>query len=47
MLNMVVLPAPFGPISPTISFSSIVRLKSETAFNPPNSIDKFFAFNIN
>src|ERR1051325_952007 len=35
MLKIVVLPAPFGPIRPTSSCCSIVRLKSATAVRPP------------
>src|SRR3954452_24612747 len=34
-LNAVVLPAPFGPIMPTISHSSTVRLIPSTAVRPP------------
>src|SRR4029077_15527005 len=43
MLKIVVLPAPFGPISPTSSCGSMVRLKSETAVSPPNRIVTCFA----
>jgi hypothetical protein len=35
MLNKVVLPAPLGPMSPTISPSWTAREKSSTATNPP------------
>src|SRR5689334_10664983 len=35
MLNRVVLPAPFGPISPTIAPSGIVRSTWLTATRPP------------
>ena len=35
-LKAVVLPAPFGPIRPTISFFPISMLSSETAVRPPN-----------
>src|SRR5437764_13240191 len=35
-LNAVVLPAPFGPISPTISHSFTCRLSPSTAVSPPN-----------
>src|SRR3954469_12847057 len=34
-LNAVVLPAPLGPISPTISHSSTRRLSPSTATRPP------------
>src|SRR5438270_12790058 len=34
-LNAVVLPAPFGPIRPTISHSSTVRLSPSIAVRPP------------
>src|SRR5437764_9020778 len=38
-LKHVVLPAPFGPISPTISNSSTSRLTSSKAWSPPKRID--------
>src|SRR5262245_35534853 len=38
MLNSVVLPAPFGPITLTISPSSTCRSSSETTRSPPKSI---------
>src|SRR6058998_515741 len=34
-LNAVVLPAPLGPIRPTISHSSTFRLRPSTAVRPP------------
>src|SRR3954451_7791320 len=34
-LNAVVLPAPFGPINPTISHSSTFRFKPSIAVRPP------------
>src|SRR4051794_9395470 len=34
-LNAVVLPAPFGPISPTISHSSTLRFRLSMAVRPP------------
>ena len=37
-LNTVDLPAPFGPISPTISPSRTSMSKSLTAFRPPNCL---------
>src|SRR5438046_2065837 len=37
-LNAVVLPAPLGPISPTISHSSTLRLSPSMAVRPPNLI---------
>ncbi len=43
MLKIVVLPAPLGPMSPTNSCGSSVRLKSETAVRPPNRIVTFLA----
>src|SRR5690606_8635804 len=36
VLNIVVLPAPFGPMSPVMRPSSMVRLTSSTAVLPPN-----------
>src|SRR5437899_10828471 len=38
MLKIVVFPAPFGPINPTSSCGSTVRLKSATAVRPPKRI---------
>src|SRR5689334_8864337 len=38
MLNKVVFPAPFGPISPTSSCSPICKLTFLTATKPPNLI---------
>jgi hypothetical protein len=35
MLKQVVLPAPFGPMRPTISPSSIWKERSSTAVRPP------------
>ena len=35
MLKIVVLPAPFGPISPTSSPGWIAKLNSDTAVRPP------------
>src|SRR5258708_7597304 len=37
-LKLVVLPAPFGPISATVSFSCTVKLTSWTARSPPNRL---------
>src|SRR5580693_5042783 len=37
-LKLVVLPAPFGPISATVSFSATEKLKSCTARKPPNRL---------
>src|ERR1700730_10922254 len=37
-LKLVVLPAPFGPISATVSFSATVKLTSCTARSPPNRL---------
>src|SRR4051794_20179508 len=37
-LNAVVLPAPFGPISPTISQSLTARLRLSMAVRPPKRI---------
>src|SRR3954447_17065983 len=39
-LNAVVFPAPFGPISPTISNSLTSRLTSCSACRPPNRIER-------
>src|SRR5256885_9659813 len=39
MLNVVVLPAPFGPMMPTISNSPTVMLTSRAACTPPNRMD--------
>ncbi len=38
-LNSVVLPAPFGPMMPTISHSSMRRFTSRSACTPPKRID--------
>ena len=38
MLKNVVFPAPFGPIRLTIAPSGIVKVMSETATSPPNSL---------
>src|SRR5215204_3448645 len=40
MLNNVVLPAPFGPITPTISPSPMATLTSRLACTPPKRIDR-------
>ncbi len=40
-LNSVVLPAPFGPIIPRISFRRSLKLTSWTAFKPPKERDRF------
>src|SRR5436305_6008063 len=40
MLNVVVLPAPFGPMMPTISNSPTVMLTSRAACTPPNRMDR-------
>src|SRR5882724_7457347 len=37
-LKLVVLPAPFGPIRATVSFSFTVKLTSWTARSPPNRL---------
>src|SRR5512137_1695498 len=37
----VVFPEPFGPISPTISFLSMLRLTFLTAIRPPKDFVKF------
>ena len=39
MLKQVVLPAPFGPISASISPATSVKLTSSTAWMPPNAFD--------
>src|SRR6187402_58489 len=39
-LNAVVLPAPLGPMSPTISNSLTWRLRSSSACRPPKRIDR-------
>src|SRR4051794_4497219 len=38
-LKIVVLPAPFGPMSPTISNSSTFRVTSRSACRPPKRIE--------
>src|SRR6266550_9039512 len=38
-LKHVVFPAPLGPMRPTISNSSTLRLTSESACSPPKRID--------
>src|SRR5471032_869462 len=38
--NKVVLPAPLGPIRPTISPASTLSEASSTAFNPPNALER-------
>ena len=38
MLKNVVLPAPFGPMRPTIAFWGITKSTSLTATRPPNSL---------
>ena len=38
MLKQVVLPAPFGPISASISPAARSKLTSSTAFTPPNDL---------
>src|SRR5947209_16499922 len=43
MLNSVVFPAPFGPISDTIDSSGMSSETSSTATRPPNSFDTFSA----
>src|SRR6185312_4658790 len=40
-LKAVVLPAPFGPIKATVSFSRTVKLTSCTACRPPNRLFRF------
>src|SRR6516164_9366922 len=42
-LNSVDLPAPFGPISPTISPLATVRSASRTAMKLPNALEIFSA----
>ena len=37
MLNTVVLPAPFGPIKPTMEPEPICKERLETAFSPANA----------
>src|SRR6185436_160997 len=43
MLNSVVLPAPLGPITPTISYSSTAMLTSRLAWTPPKRMDSSWA----
>src|SRR5215831_18807545 len=40
--KLVVLPAPFGPISATVSPSRTVKLRSCTARRPPKRLLRFF-----
>src|SRR5215475_8901041 len=40
-LKAVVLPAPFGPIKASVSFSFTVKLTSCTACSPPNRLFRF------
>src|SRR2546426_8291814 len=40
MLNVVVLPAPLGPITPTISHSPARRLTSRAACTPPKRMEQ-------
>src|SRR5436189_3073205 len=40
MLNVVVLPAPLGPITPTISHSPARRLTSRAAWTPPKRMEQ-------
>src|SRR6195256_5305166 len=40
MLNVVVLPAPLGPMTPTISHSPARRLTSRAACTPPKRIEQ-------
>src|SRR5688572_3636298 len=40
MLNVVVLPAPFGPMMPTISHSPSRMLTSRAAWMPPNRMER-------
>src|SRR3954454_21139521 len=42
-LKQVVLPAPLGPMSPTISNSSTFRATSSSACRPPKRIDRSMA----
>src|SRR4051812_18089705 len=42
-LKQVVLPAPFGPMRPTISNSSTLRLTSSSACRPPKRMDSSWA----
>src|SRR5437588_8103229 len=42
-LKQVVLPAPLGPMRPTISNSSTLRLTSSRACRPPKRIDSSLA----
>src|SRR5688500_14468729 len=39
-LNAVVLPAPLGPISPTISYSSALKVTASRACRPPKRIPR-------
>ena len=40
-LKIVVLPAPLGPMRPTMVFGSIVKKTSSSAVSPPNFTVKF------
>src|SRR5438445_10819803 len=40
MLNVVVLPAPFGPMMPTISHSPSLMLTSRAAWRPPKRMER-------
>src|SRR4051794_28889911 len=45
-LKIVVLPAPFGPINPTISNSSTLMVTSRRACRPPNRMEMQLASSI-
>src|SRR5688572_11826800 len=40
-LNAVVLPAPLGPIRPTISYSSALNVTASRAWRPPKRMPRF------